>query len=345
MKAVEYLKPNLSGYIEAWYRFDSSDLSNQTTAAKKVDNEFRLRRARLTASGNVTEALSYKLTANLDGPSPASSAATVKLWDAYMAYKFHPLATVTLGQFKYDFTREGLEVTPDRIPVLRAESINDIAGKLGTVGGSFRDIGVKVNGTAEKLLGLTYGLDLINGSGINTGDNNNHKDIVARLTVTPLTGLTLGGSGYTGEGQSQTSGFNVNEVAWDLEAEYIREGLKIRGEYIWAKWENWDVAASAASIGRSQKPTGWYLQASYRLPQNIEFMGRYEDYKKDSNTPQSHLKTTTLGAGYYITGKTRIVANYLIRSTDSSSIVTAQETDAVGSNIKNLFILQALLAF
>ncbi len=40
-----------------------------------------------------------------------------------------------------------------------------------------------------------------------------------------------------------------------------------------------------------------------------------------------------------------IVANYLIRNADSSSIVTVQETDAAGSKIKNMFILQALLAF
>ncbi len=345
MKAVESFKPNLSGYIEAWYRYDSSDLSNQTTAAKKVDNEFRVRRARLAASGKVTDALGYKLQASLDGPSPASHAAAVRLWDAYMTYRFHPLAAVTLGQFKYDFSREGLESTPNRVPVLRAESINYIAGKLGTVGGSFRDIGVKVNGSCEKILGLTYGLDLINGSGIDTGDINNHKDIVGRITVTPVKGLALGASGYTGQGQEQTSAFNVNETAWDLEAEYKWKGLKLRGEYIWAKWENWDVAASTASAGKSQKPNGWYLQASYRLPQNIEVMARYEDFDKDSNTPDSHLRTTTLGAGYYITGKTRIVANYLIRNAGSSSIVTAQETDAAGSRIKNMFILQALLAF
>ncbi len=350
-KAVEYFKPNLSGYIEAWYRNDSSDLSNQTTAAKKTDNEFRIRRARLTATGNVTEELGYKLTANLDGPSPASASSSVKLWDAYMTYRFNPLIAATFGQFKYDFTLEGLETTPDRVPVLRAEAINDIAGTLGTTGGSFRDIGVKFTGAAENLLGLTYGLDLINGNGINKGDNNNHKDIAGRVTVTPLKGLTLGASGYTGEGQSEISAFRIQETAWDLEAEYKLEGLKLRGEYIRAKWDNWDISRAITDVtrgpaqGKTQKPNGWYLQASYRLPQNVEFMGRFEDYEKDSNTPDSHLRTTTLGAAYYIKGKTRVTANYLIRKADSSNIVTAQETDAAGSNIKNLFIVQALLAF
>lgn len=344
--AIEF-KPKLSGYIEGWYRSDNSDLSDQTSAAKKVDNEFRVRRARLTASGNLTDALGYKLTASLDGPSPASSASTVKLWDAYMTYMFNPFATVTLGQMKYDFSLEGLEATPDRVPVLRAEVINDIAGKLGTKGGSFRDIGAKVNGGVKTALGLTYGVDIINGSGINTGDNNANKDIVGRVTILPVESLTIGASWYKGKGQDETVNFEVKETAYGVDAEYVNWGLRLRGEYLAGKWENWDVATGAASSGKTQKPKGWYLQASYKLPviTDLEVMGRYEDYEKDSNTSDSHLKTTTLGATYYLKGKTRITANYLLRNPDSSTIVTAQETDAVGSNIGNLFLLQALLAF
>lgn len=344
--AIEF-KPRLSGYIEGWYRADGSDLSNQTTAAKKADNEFRVRRARLTASGDLTEALGYKLTASLDGPSPASSASTVKLWDAYMTYKFNPFAAVTFGQLKYDFSLEGLEATPDRVPVLRAEMINDVAGKLGTKGGSFRDIGAKVNGGCKNALGLTYGVGLINGSGINTGDNNADKDIVGRVTVSPVEGLTIGASGFKGKGQDETTVFEVKETAYGVDAEYVKWGLRLRGEYLAGKWENWDVATGAASSGKTQKPNGWYLQASYKLPPlpALELLGRYEDYEKDSNSSDSHLKTTTLGATYYIKGKTRITANYLIRDAGSNPVVTAQETDAAGSKIGNLFLLQALLAF
>src|SRR3989339_318654 len=198
-------KPKVSGYIEGWYRLDNSDLSNQTTAAKKVDNEFRVRRARIDVKGNVTEEIGYRVNGAFDGPSPASGTPSVKLWDGYLTYKAHPLALITFGQFKYPFTLEGLEGTPDRIPVLRAESINDIAAKLGTQGGSFRDIGVMANGRYKDALGLTYGVAYINGKGINAGDNNSEKDIVGRVTVSPLDGLTLGASYYTGKGQDETA--------------------------------------------------------------------------------------------------------------------------------------------
>lgn len=346
-KPLVEFKPKLSGYIEGWYRSDDSDLSSQATAAKKVDNEFRVRRARLTASGNITEELSYKLQAALDGPIPASAAATVKLWDAYMAYKFSPYAIVSAGQLKYDFTLEGLEATPDRVPVLRAEVTNDIASKLGTRGGSFRDIGVKVNGSVKEALGLTYGAGFFNGSGINAGDNNADKDIVGRVTVSPVQNLTIGVSGYTGKGQDETGTFEVKESAYGIDAEYVNWGLRLRGEYVAGKWENWNVATAVAVAGATQKPNGWYVQASYKLPPlpAVEVLGRYEDYEKDSNTANSHLKTTTVGATYYVKGKTRFTANYLMRDADANTIVTAQETDATGTNIGNLFILQALLAF
>lgn len=341
------LKPGLGGFIEAWYRNDASDLSSQATSSKKVDNEFRVRRARITASGNLTAGLGYKLTASLDGPAPGSSPSTVKLWDAYMSYTVDDLLKVTIGQFKYDFTLEGLESTVDRIPVLRAESINDIAGKLGTQGASFRDIGVKVNGVFKGALGLSYGLAVINGSGINTGDNNGSKDIVGRMTVTPVEGLTVGVSAYAGKGEDEAAAFEVRERAWGADAEFWYEGLRLRGEYISARWKNWDSSASAASEGKTGKPRGWYMQASYKIPwhEALEVMGRYEEYEKDSNTADSTLKTATAGLTYYLKGKTRISANYLFRDAGGSAVVNAQETNAAGGEIKDLFLLQAILVF
>jgi len=342
-------KPKVGGYIETWYRTDNSDLSDQTTAAKKVDNEFRVRRARIDVKGEVTDEIGYRVNGNFDGPSPASGSASVKLWDGYVTYKVHPFANVTVGQFKFPFTLEGLEGTPDRIPVLRAESINDIAAKLGTQGGSFRDIGVMVSGSYKDALGLGYGVAVINGKGINTGDNNNDKDIVGRITISPISGLTLGGSYYAGKGQDETATLEVKESAYGVEAEYTLKdlGLSLRGEYVTAEWENFNVATGAAAAGFKQEPSGWYLQAAYKLPSlpAAQLMARYEDYEKDSNTDNSHLKTTTLGATYYLKGKTRISANYLMRDAEDSSIVKAQETDAAGTRIDNLILVQMLVAY
>lgn len=350
-KAAAGFNPEVGGYIEGWYRSDESNVSNQT-GSKRVDNEFRVRRARIDVKGDADEMIGYRITGNFDGPAPASGTTSVKLWDGYIVYKMNPLINITYGQFKYPFSLEGLEGTPDRIPVLRAESVNDIAGRLGTQGGSFRDIGVKIDGQKKDIAGLSYGLALINGAGINKGDNNSRKDIVGRVTISPLKNLSLGLSAYTGRGEDVSDLAKVKETAYATDVEYkLNSGLALRGEYITAKWENWgyDTVSKKwkTKSGVNQEPSGWYLQAAYKiLPMpDIELLARYEDYDEDNNTANSHLKTATAGITYYLKGKNRITVNYLVRNADNSPIVIAQETDATGSMIGNLFIVQAVVVF
>lgn len=339
------LSPKLSGYAEGWYYSDASDLSGQPSA-KSVDNGFRLRRARLTAAGAAGENLSYRVGASLDGPAPGASPSTVKLLDAWMEYKASEALRAAFGQHKYEFTLEGAESTPDRLPVLRSEATNEIGGKLGILGRTFRDIGLRVTGSVKEAK-MRYAVSVINGSGMNTGDNNGSKDVVGRFTVEPLPGLVLGASGYRGKSQSQGAAIDIDETAWGVEARYAFRGMKLRAEFVSARWENWDASTLAASLSKTQEPWGWYAQGSYGLPfiKSLELMGRYEYFEKDRNTADSGLEVTTVGATYYLNGKTRLTANYLFRSPGASPIVTAQETNATGAAIGDLFLLQALVSF
>jgi len=337
--------PKLGGYVEGWYYSDSSDLS-ALASAKNVENAFRVRRARLAASGEIGEALGYKVGAALDGPAPGAAASTVKLLDAWMEYRASDALKAAFGQIKYDFTLEGSEATPDRLPVLRSEVSNELAGKLGTLGGTFRDIGLRLSGEIKEAC-VRYSVAVINGSGINTGDNNGSKDLVGRVTVEPARGFVLGASGYMGRAQEQGASFNVDETAWGMDASYATGGLRLRAEYAEGRWENWDAAASAAAFSKTQEPWGWYAQASYALPflKKVEVMGRYEYFEKDRNTADSGLEVATVGATYYLKGKTRLTANYLFRTPEESAIVTAQETSATGHSIGDLLIFQALVSF
>lgn len=337
--------PKLGGYVEGWYFSDSSGLSSQPSA-KGVGNGFRVRRARLAASGEVMEGLSYRVGAALDGPATGAAASTVKLLDAWMEYRASDALKAAFGQIKYDFTLEGAESTADRLPVLRSEVANGLAGKLGTLGGTFRDIGLRLSGEVKDA-GVRYSVALINGSGMNTGDNNGSKDIVGRATVEPIRGLVLGASGYSGKSENQGAPFPVEERAWGIDASYATSGVRLRAEYAEGRWENWDAAAVAAALSKIQKPWGWYAQCSYRPPifDRVEVMGRYEYFEKDRNTAGSGLEVATLGATYYLKGRTRLTANYLFRKPGESAIVTAQETNATGSDIGDLFLFQALVSF
>lgn len=357
-KPVEF-KPKWGGYIEALYLNDSSELGDTG-----IDSYFKLRRARIGASGSVNELISYKIVGAFEGDK-------AQLWDASMDLKFHPLFTLTAGQFKYPFTIEGLEGTPDRLPVLRAESINAIAGKLGTQGGSLRDIGIQIKGEQKEALGLKYAIAFINGNGINKSlatpiDNNNAKDIVARVDVSPIEGLLLGVSGYSGSGENEEATISIDETAYGAHAEYsIKDmGLRFRGEYVTATYENCKPKSATACTPTSEvdwKPNGWYLQAGYKVPPlpALELLLRYEQFEVDSNTSDSNLDSITLGALYNFTGKTNFRVNYIIRDAGESSIVTAQETGATattgtsgttypvptGTDIDNLIIAQLLVSF
>lgn len=256
--------PKMSGYVESWFYSDSSDLSSQTSA-KKVDNGFRARRARLAASGEIGEGLTYKIGVGLDGPAVGAASSTVRLLDAWIEYKANDALRAAFGQLKYDFTLEGVEATPDRVTVLRSEVTNELSGKLGTVGGTFRDIGIKVSGAVKDSAELRYSAAVINGNGMNLTDNNGYKDMVGRVTIEPLPGLVVGASGYRGKSQNQGAAFDIDETAWGVEARYAIGGVRLRAEYAAAEWDNWDVATSAASLIKKQEPWGWYAQGSYRL--------------------------------------------------------------------------------
>lgn len=336
----------LGGYAEGWFYADSSDLSG-LSPGKGADNGFRLKRARLAATGEINDSLSYRVGIGLDGPATGASASTARLFDAWMEYKASEALRAAFGQHKYEFTLEGAESTPDRVPVLRSEVTNELAGKLGVLGGTFRDIGLKVSGAVKDAGGLKYALSVINGSGMNSGDNNAAKDIVGRVVFEPLSGFFIGASGYIGKSQNQGAAFDVTESAWGLEARYSFGGVKLRAEYAAGRWENWDVAASAASFSKTQEPWGWYAQGSYVLPflKSVELMGRYEYFEKDRKTAGSGLEVATMGVSCYLKGKTRLSANYLFRSPEESPIVTAQETNAAGAAIGDMFLAQALIAF
>lgn len=335
--------PKLGGYIEGWFYSDSSALS----AGQGADNGFRLRRARLAASGQVSDGLGYKLGVGFDGPAPGAASSTARLLDAWMEWRPSEAFRAAFGQIKYEFTKEGAESTPERVPVLRSEAANEIGGRLGTAGGTFRDIGLRVGGEVREAAGLRYSAAVINGNGMNLADGNGSKDIVGRLTFEPLPGLVVGASGYAGSAQAGGAAFAVDERAWAAEAEYSTGGLRLRAEYAAGRWENWDAATASAALSKAQEPWGWYLQASYRPPSfdRLEVMGRYEFFEKDRMTPDSGLEVKTVGAAWYLKGRTRIAANYLFRDPGTSPIVTAQETGATGAAIGDLFVVQALVSF
>ncbi len=292
----------ISGYTQIRY---------QVLDEKGKKNGFDIRRARLDFSGNFTPYLSYKLMADFAG-SP-------KLMDAYAEIKIRDYFNITIGQFKVPFSAENL--TPVRkfelidfsqavdALVLRAKDV------IGNQNG--RDIGIQLGGTflkngANNL--IEYRIGIFNGSGINVADTANEaKDIIGRLVVNPLKGLSVGASYYNGWDKAIKPapayvGRSQLHNRFGMEISYTRTRLLLRGEYIQGK------------DGRTKK-AGWFALAGYYIiPQKLQVVCKYDTYDPDTSTDLNISTNYVAGVNYNFNSWSRIQAFYTIREEQGPKI-------------------------
>lgn len=182
----------LSGYLQAdasWVADDDLEESSDT---------FRIRRARVALGGDIAPKLGWAVSVELSG-SP-------HLRDAHFTVRFAPQFNVRFGQFyptyglerltsssrleAIDRTRLTERITYERNPGLMAMNLRPYAGWL------------------------SWSVGVFNGPGMNQSDNNDAKDLVARLVLTPpaLAGFSIGVNGATGEqpeGDRDRAGIDV----------------------------------------------------------------------------------------------------------------------------------------
>ncbi len=153
-----------------------------------VDNDFDIRRARISMQGRLYEFFSYKLEAELEGSS------SNRLIDAYINYDYYPFLQIRLGQFKEPFGLE--QLTSDKYLPFNERSM---AHYLTPV----RDVGLMIHGVVLDET-IQYALGIFNGDGRDAErrDQKDDKEIAGRLVLQPfrkwgpslLKGLHIGGS-------------------------------------------------------------------------------------------------------------------------------------------------------
>ena len=161
--------------------------------------------------------------------------AAISITDAWLSYqilnsldKEGPRLSITGGQQKKNFGNEATATEAYKPTIVTAQ----FATKLNL---DPRDIGVQLAGDllpandygyGYRVPAVQYWLGAVNGAGPNTLENNNDKDLFARLQLNapvhynhPLRGLSFGVSGYKGWGTAtasntttNTSTFNTNTV-------------------------------------------------------------------------------------------------------------------------------------
>lgn len=297
-------KLKIGGWVQVQYQ-------SVWQEGKEVTESFRIRRARLSADGQLHPMLAYKLQADF-GNNPA-------LVDAYLKLRFCDAFSLQAGQFKIPFTIES-GISPMNLEYIDyGEAVQKMAGysDICGVGRQGRDIGLMADGRLFPVKGgekplhlLHYSLGVFNGNGINNTDANLHKDVAGKLDVHPwLPALTLSASFYKGVWkQQENNDYKRERLA--VGAQYDDGKLVLRSECLWGH-----TAQDLDSVSNLDQPAGgWYALAGWwfrwkvgQSEQRLFPYLRYDHFQSgeaaaDAQTPHFALEQSdgySVGANYY----------------------------------------------
>lgn len=263
-----FFRPGL--LLQGWYTAEF-----EGTAADEIDNTFRIRRAEISAQGEIVPGwVRYKVmidpakvlefgsatieVENQDPPptDPANPeqvtvrqpVSAVSVFQDFFVTFLVPYVEISIGQFKIPVSWEGFGSSsrllfPERATVSRRY-------------GDRRDLGLML---AKKFEWFGYTLGLFNGAGLNNLDTDNTKDLALRLEAYPFEGLTVAGVAYLAVGDRDQAG-TKDRYEGDLRFDYA--GFLFQGEYIYAH----DVNAGGADVHGH----GFYAAIAYTIADLIQ---------------------------------------------------------------------------
>jgi len=256
----------------------------QYDSVEGIVDSFRIRRARVAARWTILQNLQCKIM--------VETVQNPILLDFQLDWKWNDAAALRLGQFKVPFSLENLLSSSELDTVNRSNTVEKLCpGRQN--GAKGRDVGAALTGG---LSNFEYTIALFNGSGINRVDTDSRKDIAARLVYALSSRLAVGLSYYKGE--DPFFGTNSHMSRTGLELALSLENLFLRGEAI---------LGQDSGIDR----LGWYMMTGLDLLENkVRVIARYDRLDWNTDTPTDNLDTLTLGGGWILSGKTKMMINY-----------------------------------
>lgn len=294
--------PRLSGYVQAGYEWSDGSSS------------FFIKRVRLDLRGALARTLDYRVQLEF--------ASSPKIVDAYLHYKPFRQLNFKLGEYKIPFTIENTDYVPLKFELIEYPlALQRLMGFAEPIGGRYvggvmqggetlkdtgRDMGLTLYGTLVECEGralLSYDVGVLNGAGINLKDNNRSKDVVTRLTLRPVRGLTLSGSWYGGEYGADC-----------LERQRVSAGVcydrgrgVVRGEWIGGRT---GYAATEEYAAGTFDSSGWYVLGGVRLTPTLMPVVRYDTLLPDTASADSRQTNWTAGILWHPVRPLRCQLNY-----------------------------------
>jgi len=329
----------LNGYVITEYQY-SGQKDNES-------NQFSTRLVRLDFKGTVAKEIDFRIQAQLNGMPNSSSGP--RIVDAYLEWTRFEFARIKVGQFKRAFTFDNPLHPIDHGFYSYAQAVSKLAGfsdRNGCHASNGRDIGIQVQGDLLKVNDrnwLHYQAAVYNGQGINTGDKDNRKDLIGEIWLSPVNGLRIGASGWTGSYTRSGSGTDANGNAisgkttldvnrYALSAEYkTASDWQFRGEYVHSQgmaFKNSSESDITVNESLGDKADGWYVGAiAPIIKQTCHVKARYDVYRSMADW-ESSKNNYSIGFDYTFLKRVKLSAEYIYvndRSSDSNySMVDCQ---------------------
>ncbi|MGZ5563631.1 MAG: porin [Chthoniobacterales bacterium] len=336
MAGADEFKLTLGGYIQAQFEGGDAFAYEGKFASAAIKERFRIRRARVTLSGDYTEHFDFKVEGDFSFNDVNSTRTSFSATDVFVNWHTFPEFNIKVGQYKAPFGLEQLTPDPVVISIERSLVTDSLTPE--------RQIGVQVWGKpltnilpAGKDV-ITYYAGLFNGTGRNINTNDNNEFMYAgRLEVQAMktkllnqdTTLKFGVDGVYSRDNSGTSvssvihentdgslvSYNLPSAGqreeygfdaslhigpFDLVAEYLNDRISPR------------VVNGVAPLFTTFEPNGYYVQGSYYvIPKTLQLVAKWESFDPDQFSDDD-IRSILGGVNYYIHGNNvRLSANYI----------------------------------
>lgn len=332
-------KLTLGGYIQANYETGDVSAFEGRFGQTALKDRFRVRRARITLSGDFKEDFDFKIQGDFelsDGLSPATRTGFSGT-DIFINWHHYPEANIKVGQYKSPFGLEFLTPSTELLTIERSLPTSALV--------TDRQIGVMVwgkpltNALPEHKDLLTYYAGVFNGNGRNINNNDNNEFMyVGRVELLPWKGQVLGQEAQLRLGgdylySRDDSGVNISPAGnlkvntdgslssfslasaaersnYSFDAALTIGPFDLRGEYL-NEHVNGRLVNQVTPMADFQ-PSGWYVQGGYFIvPKQLQIVSRFESLDPDQ-VADDNIHSVVGGLNYYIHGDSlKLMANYV----------------------------------
>lgn len=257
----------------------------------------------LSVRGELTKTLRYFILTEFVNP---------RVYEFYGEWAPAEQFNLRFGQSKIPLSLENQMSLTEIEGVSNTRSISaligmrdDVLWEYNKINSTGRDIGVKAYGGLFKTQThnlVNYDIGIYQGTGMNTRENNNSKDLAVNLMFQPVKDFRIGGGAYFGEARyvkpGETSEGNHVRNRWIVSSDYRSERVYARAEWI------------KANDGGIAKEGLHGMGLYYFLPKKLNAFAKV-DYLNQNKDTNSEVVEYTLGANYYFYGLCRLQLNYI----------------------------------